>query len=126
MTVTRRQTRPGELFLGGRGILTPYRPTPVPSDTDENKPAASTVSPDPLDAPQEISELPRGIYVEPPDPQRDFEEDNENWTPEMIAPAEELDKIMGWDKQTSQPAIDETPESTPESRPSQTPVGRDS
>lgn len=112
MTVTRRQTRPGELFLGGRGILTPYRPTPVPSDTDENKLAASTVSPDPLDAPQDISELLRGIYVEPPDPQRDFEEDNEYWTPEMIVSAEEFDRITGQDEKTSRPATAGTPEST--------------
>ena len=126
MTVTRRQTRPGELFLGGRGILTPYRPTPVPSDSDENKPAASTVSPDPLHESQEISELLKGIYVEPSDPQRDFEEDNAGWTPEMIVSAEEFDRITVRDAKTSQPATDETPESTSESRPSQTPVGRDS
>lgn len=112
MKVTRRETRPGELFLGGRGILTPYRPTLDRSHRDENKLAASTVSPDPLDA-QPSTEEPNANWAMQSDEQMRFEADNENWTPEMIAPVEELDKIMGWDEKTSPPATDEIPESTP-------------
>ena len=109
MTVTRRQTRPGELFLGGRGILTPYRPTLDRSDTDENKLAASTVSPDPLDALQQSSQsntAEESLHI--PDEQELFEEENEA----MFRKARERSRQLRAEKETSSPATEQTPEST--------------
>ena len=47
-----------------------------------------------------------------PDEQELFEEANEGWTPEMIAPVEEVKKVLEKYRKTSQPATAEPTPST--------------
>lgn len=98
--VTRRETRPGETFVGGSGILTPYRPrqtspsqipaSPLPTDSTPSMPESSS------------PELKAWTY-QPMDDQEMFEEENEGRPLKINAQA--IRKRLA---RTFQPATDET------------------